>query len=270
MKKILIVSPFRNEELSIPYYLDALKTLTYPSDLIDIYWLENDSSDQTNELLFNAFQGFRFAGLKIPGIGTIRHSYFQTLEYNPMQILGPLLKNPPGDYHKDIPYGSERIKSWLVIWNEYFLPRIRQSDADYVLIWFGDAVPPPTVIEEYLKVFEEKPDAGWVGGAMHRHYPRHEEVVLWLLDRKEPPVYANAPRPDELPRVITEVRHTNHIWMMPTYIFEQGMYISERFEWDIWMGLVTQLHERGLKVYYQPSVYIKHVSTDGKIWQESL
>ena len=260
MKKILIVSPFRNEELSIPYYLDALKALTYPPKCIDIYWLENDSSDQTNELLFEAFQSFRFVG----------QPYFQSLEYNPMQILGPVPKNPPGDYHKDIPYGADRIKSWMVIWNEYFHPKIRDSNADYVLIWFGDAVPPPNVIEEYLKVFEEKPDAGWVGGPMHRHYPRHEEVLLWLLDRKEPPVYANAPTSDELPRVITEVRHTNHIWMLPTHLFKEGMHISERFEWDIWMCLITQLHERGLKVYYQPSVYIKHVSTDGKIWQESL
>ena len=134
MTKILILSPFRNEEHSIPQYLAAIKKLRHPPELVDLYWLENDSSDNTLEMLKEAQPNMPFNST--------------TLES--MTLHGPVKKRKPGGYIKDVGYGPARCKSWLFIWNEYFTPLIRKSDADYVLCWWADAIPPRNVVKYYL------------------------------------------------------------------------------------------------------------------------
>ena len=246
--RILILTPFRNEDHSIPFYLDALRELEYPSELIDLYWLENDSSDETLKLLKEAEPTLTF------------HSV--TLET--VTIIGKTKKNPPGSYCKDVPYiPNLRYRSWSVIWNEYFLPWIQESNDDYVLIWYADVVPPPTVIKSFLKVFNEKTDAGWVGGANYRRYPLHKQLG------------GPIPRRRAWSKEVVEIKFVGHCWMCPrealskTYFRNKLESIDGEIR-DFHYSLTKDIKTQGLKVYYQPTVFLKHVSTDGKIYKKNF
>ena len=238
MDSILLITPFRNEEHSIPHYLKALKTINYPPELIDIYWLENDSTDNTLALLQEAKDGFNFNSLTLDSI----------------RILGPVRKAAPSGYWKDIKYSRARLKPWMVIWNDSFFPLIRKSAQDYVLIWYADAIPPPNVIHEYLKVYEEYP-AGWVGGSLLRREPRPPHI----RSRVESPWPIEVATKNE----VTRCELTGHIWLMPRESVENcALHINLK---EIHLSIIECLEEKGLYVYYQPSVYMHHISMDGKI-----
>jgi len=236
--RVLLLTPFRNESHSFPLYLKALCDLNYPKKLIDIFWLENDSSDNTLQMLEKAQH-------EMPFNSTILES---------IKILGPVEKRKPGEYFKDIPYGEgRRAAPWLVIWNEHFLPVIRKSSAGFVLAWYADVVAPPNIITEYLEVFRKYKDAGWAGGVMHRRYPRQSALAFphpfSLADSKE----------------IIQVSYTGHCWMCPRPALAKTKFYKTKGG-DIHLSLISELGKQGLKVYYQPSIHLKHVSTDGKIY----
>jgi len=239
LPRILIISPFRNEGHSVFHYLMALHDLDYPPELLDVYWLENDSSDNTLELLRKH-----------------EHSYdFNSLTLNPVMILGPVEKRPPGEYWKDLTYGSPRIDAWMVIWNDIWFPLIRESDHDYVLMWYSDAVAPPNVIQEYLKVMDEYP-AGWVGGSLPRREPRLPHITSHV-ESPWPVDIVNVDKP-------TRCQLTGHVWLMPrAEVADCTMYY--RGPPEIHLSIIECLEKKGLYVYYQPTVYLQHVSTDGKI-----
>ena len=242
LPRILILTPFRNEAHSVSHYISALRRLNYPSELIDVYWLENDSTDETLELLEETRK-------------TLPHQIL----LESIKIIGGAKKRASGSYCKDIPPGIGRRKSWLTIWNEYFLPKIRGSNVNYVLVWYADAVPPTNVITEYLKVFLKHSNAGWVGGTIYRRYPCHKELRIPLnpqLIHSESPI---------------ETSYTSHIWMMRRENAAKGAFhyiplSAKGKSGDIHMSLILSLKKQGLKVYYQPSVFLKHVSTDGVIY----
>ncbi|MDD5061358.1 MAG: hypothetical protein PHN44_03640 [Candidatus Marinimicrobia bacterium] len=236
--KILIISVFRNEAHAIPHYLKSLESISYPHDLLDVIWLENDSSDTTYYLLRAGMEKLK----------TLKIQLIQTT------ILGSVAKNTEFSYTKDIPYGKERIKPWLCLWNEHFIPEISKSKCEYVLIWFGDCVAPPNVIQEYLKVYERYPDCGWVGGEMWRRHPRENECISpWL--------YGN-----RVPTEITKVPFAaSHCWLGKRQYFEGVEFQYHKA--DMHLSLIEQFAAKGLSVYFQPSVKLRHVSTDGKIWK---
>jgi len=237
---ILIVTPFRNEDHSIPYYIEVLNNLTYPHDLIDVYWLENDSTDNTTEILMQHYDKHDF-----------RNLCFDSVDI----LMKKPVKRKPGAYWKDIPYRVRRRGiAWLAVWNDYLMPAIQKSSCDYVLVWFADGIPPADVIEEYLKIFNEYDDAGWVGGGMHRRHPKHNEICSprprWPLAKGE----------------ITEVRITSHVWMNQRGLLEKCNFRRVERSTDMHMSLSRDIANMGYKIYYTPDVYIYHVSTDGKIY----
>lgn len=249
MKSILIITPFRNEEHSIPHYLTALKALDYPPELIDVYWLENDSSDNTLEMLKNAEPDMPFSSITLESIN----------------ILGPQKKRGPKNYFKDLPCGPNRKKTWPVIWNEHFLPLIRKSRVDYVLAWYADAVAPPNIIVEYLQVFSGFGDVGWVGGVMHRRkgYPPNRRVSTSF------PLAFPLPLDRANSKKVVRVSYTGHCWMCPRSSLAKTEFYNSRGN-DTHLSLIAGLNEQGLNVYYQPTVYLKHVSTDGIIYRHGL
>lgn len=236
MERILILTPFRNEEHSIPQYLAAIKKLRYPPELIDLYWLENDSSDDTLALLKEAQPTMPFNST--------------TLES--MTLHGPVPKRKVGGYIKDMGYGPGRCASWLVIWNKYFTPLIRKSKADYVLCYWADAIPPRNVITYYLRVYKKYPDAGWVGGKMYRRYPKHNVIL--------------SPWPEDLfdSTEIVPCKMTGHVWMMPREAVAKCDF--SRIGRDMHMSLVLGMKKLGLQSYFEPKVFIHHISNDGKVY----
>lgn len=255
LPRILIITPFRNEEHSIRYYLLALHDLDYPPELIDLYWLENDSTDKTLEIL-------EAAKPKMP---------FNSTTLKTINLIGPQKKRFPIEYYKDLSHGVRRRSVWVTIWNGHFLPLIRESTADYVLAWYADTVAPPHVITEYLKVFTAKADAGWVGGAMHRRKGWPPRTVEGPILGHDPPKNLAFPLPFECvnSEEIIRADYIGHVWMNPRAPLTKtkfSMYGGR----DTHQSLIMELDKQGLKVYYQPSVYIKHVSTDGVIYNHSL
>jgi len=236
--RIVIFTPFRNEAHSFPLYLKALKAIDYPHNLIDVLWIENDSGDETYSLLKEAKETLDFRSVTL----------------HPIIIHGPVQKGNPGEYKKQVPQVRGRVaKAWMSIWNDNLVPIIETSTAPYVLVWFADVVPPPNVITEYLKAFKKHPDVGWVGGKCHRRFPLHHKLC--------------SPNPREIvdASVITPAKITAHCWMSPRKaLIKAPMYRIPR---EMWLSVANGLVEQGLRVYYQPSVYLTHVSTDGKIYR---
>ena len=62
-----------------------------------------------------------------------------------------------------------------------------------------------------------------------------------------------------------ECKLTGHVFMIPREpLCKCTLYhVATEMHYSITQGLAKQ----GLKVYYQPTVYIRHVSTDGQIWE---
>jgi len=250
MSRILIITPFRNEDHSIPQYLESLRGIDYPQDLIDVYWLENDSTDNTLKLLEEAKPTLPFKSVCLKSV----------------KILGPIKKLKPGRHGKDIGYGEHRVKSWLVIWRHHFTPLIRKSKADYVLMWYADSVVEPNIIKKYLKVFADHEDAGWVSGAIYFRYPKHMHLAAPIpLDTKTNKPRLPCPPGSTKP---VKVKYSGHVWMCPREPF--GKCRFARIGRDMHMSLLLGLKKQGLYNYYDPTVFIKHVATDGKIYTHEL
>lgn len=250
---ILIVTPFRNEGHSILQYLTSLRRVDYPKKLIDLYWLENDSSDQTLSILKTAKNLMQFKSTTLKSVN----------------ILGPLKKREIGSYYKDIGHVQNRRNAWKVIWNKYFLPLIRSTNHKYVLFWYADSVPPKNIITEYLKVFTQYPNVGWVGGKMYRRFPRQNEIISPLplgftRPRKKDHIDTMEIANDKIEQP-TRAELTMHVFMIPRKPLCKCTFYYTPV--DMHFSIANGLDEQGLKVYYQPTVYIRHVSTDGKIWE---
>jgi len=68
--KVLICAPVRNREYIIKEYLQGILELDYPRCLISIYWIVNDSSDSTLQIL-NEFRDNNISNYKDIKIDTI-------------------------------------------------------------------------------------------------------------------------------------------------------------------------------------------------------
>ncbi|GAG26045.1 unnamed protein product, partial [marine sediment metagenome] len=141
-----------------------------------------------------------------------------------------------------------------------------KSRVDYVLVWYADVVTPPNVITEYLKAFSKFGNAGWVGGAMHRRKgystTRPGRAVMPLV----------FPRPLNLvnSKKIVQVDYVAHCWMCPQKALAKTKFYVNKKHYDLHLSLIEGLNKQNLKVYYQPSVYLKHISTDGIIYRNHL
>ncbi len=50
-KTVLLAAPISSRDWVLPYYLDSIYSLDYPKHLLSIYWLLNNSIDQSKKLL---------------------------------------------------------------------------------------------------------------------------------------------------------------------------------------------------------------------------
>ena len=157
---------------------------------------------------------------------------FKSTTHKSIKILGEIQKRKPGGYIKDIPHGGSRKYSWMVIWNEYFLPIIRKSNAKFVLMWYADVVAPPEIITEYLDVFKKFPDCGWAGGAMHRRYPRHGQIAF-------PSQFKS--------RKIIQVKYIGHCWMCPRTALAKTNFFNAKGR-DVHLSLIREIRKQNLKV----------------------
>lgn len=255
LPKILLGTPFKNDDHAIPTYVKSILTLDYPKSLIDVVWIENDSVDQTwpmlqshyKELLKQPYRSFRL----------IQKSY---------GFRRP--KNPPGSYFRDVWPGEggnlklwgESGKNFITVHNFLFS---LLKDQEYFMLHLADAISPPDTIRRFLKVFESNSDAAWVGGVNHRRYPRQNQIGCpWSLNLKIMSESA-------IPNKVFECGFTCHVFLIKREVLDRGARIS--FNWsECYIPFSNMIRQMGYKCYCDPAVYLKHVSTDGKIHRHSL
>jgi len=164
-RKILLITPFCNEEHSIHQYVHSLLSIDYPKELIDIVWIENHSSDNTWSILKDckAEMGHRYRSFRLFQMG---------LGFKlPKAWLGE-----KGAFGGKIsatatPEMKKARSEFLVdVWN---FGMSLLDDQDYVLFHFADVVVPSNIIRKYIKDLIDYPDCGWIGGVMHKRFPNH-------------------------------------------------------------------------------------------------
>ena len=304
LKKLLICTPFCNESHSINKYIGGLIALDYPKGLIDLIWVENNSSDNTWELLkkhkeeimktytYNSFTLYQktcdlYNGIEKQGLQ----------EYGETGSGGKVGKN------NSIMVKRHRPAHQIGIWNDMI--NAMTDKHDYILFIFADCVIQEDTVKRFLKDFETYPNAGWFGGVMHKRYPRHRRyphqspmyfglaspsIKVWenmnvpTIFKKRPwwivrhPAYPYGIRgmdEEEIielqksGNIIFEICCSGHIFMLNREVIRKGFKFKLA---PIESGLAVDrdLDEMGYKMYCDSYVYIKHISVDGKIYRESL
>lgn len=305
--RILVCTPFCNEEHSIPLYVDGLLKLDYPKELIDLVWIENCSSDNTWECLKKAREEI-----------VQNHSYNSfTLYQKPSQYYDKIEKQVLADYLKSGMGGKVspnnpkqtlqyRPSHQIGIWNDMLDSMIDHQD--FVLFIFADVVVQENTITKFLEDFKTYPDAGWFGLVMHRRFERHKRKadqnpahfglnsptimtcdadyinVIFLGGKPEwiinssPKLYPYRIRGITEEEVLAlqaaghgifQVCCTGHVFMIPRKIIKDGF----RFRLasiESGIGAEIDLGIMGYKMYCDSFIYAKHISVDGKIYRTGL
>lgn len=284
--KILVCSPFNNEDQSIPSYIESLKALHYPKDKLDIIWIENDSVDNTKELLQKYYKKLTAEGYHITyrsiSFGLEKMGKFSVKDFatgNNVQYG----KNYCHSKADSVARANRLIKVYNTFFDEYL------TDHEYVLFFMADCIPDKEALLDLLRVYCIKADAGWVGGIIHHRYPIEYKVTPWLFKDKSEVQHSYReqfkgaggdtisyrPTEDELilmlrnKEFIFNCVYTAHFWLIKSSIIKTGI----RFKYcdfEVVMGFIDDMWKQGFKVYCDGRVFLKHVSLNGKIYREKL
>lgn len=293
--RILICTPFCNEEHSIPKYVKSLLGLDYSKDLIDLLWVENNSEDNTWKLLQKYASKVKNAG----------YASFRLIQKS--SDMGIMPKEPVGIYtsgkiHLSYGYLKRSANHLLNLYN-FFLDEIRKEH-DFIMYYFADVVTPSNTIKRFLSVMKTYKDCGWVGGIIHRRMPRHfrfptQDPLTFGLEGPTIKVYSNSKLPSgfrkewihkykEYPYgirgsteeeilerqknndgIFNDVCCTGHVLLIRGTLVRQGI----RFKKAIVESAVQferDMDVLGYKIYCDSYIYLKHISVDGKIYRHDL
>lgn len=306
MDKILIATTFCNEDHSIDTYVDSLLKIDYPKELIDIVWIENNSSDKTWESLQQKYEYIKtnfnyksitlmqkpcefYGALKKPTIGNM--------------IDGKTVFEPTGD-QTAIQIRDHRNDHMIGLWN--YMLSLMTDEHDYLLFYFADMIVPENILKKYISDLKRHPECGWIGGVHHYRCPRHlrnnakslpnyfglESPTLQLKDASEvPPNYLKkwiyigekygypynfaGATEEEIKRRQTiddgvfPVCCTGHVWLMPRNVVKEG-FIFEMGEVEAGLMAERRLNRMGYTLCCDANIYMKHISVDGKVYREDL
>jgi len=278
---ILVCTPFNNEEQSIDLYIQSLLSIDYPKEFIDLIWVENDSVDNTWDMLQKYEKKIKNK-YNYHSFTLVRQDY-GLKKYGKSTVVDYTNNRAGKNKVQDMPDKIKRAKRLCSVYH-YFFDQLK-PEHKYIMFLFADVVVPMQTIKRYLEVFRDYPDAGWVGAVHHKRFPFH------MRPRPEFPIgdYGVAgplKRIDSKPfvayvddkwildkqmhgQVVFEVGMTGHVWMMKPEIYTQG----GRMEIDnveIVFPIINKLWGMGLKVYCASDIYLQHISLDGKIYRRNL
>jgi hypothetical protein len=303
--KLLICTPFCNEDHSISLYVEGLLRLDYPKELIDLIWIENCSSDDTWECLKKAKDEI-----------TKNYSYHSFILYQKSsqyydkiekQCLDEYLKTGIGGkvgVNNPMNALRHRPAHQIGIWNDML--DAMTDEHEFVLFIFADVVVQEDTIKRFIEDFKTYHDAGWFGVVMHRRFERHQRIAnqnpmhfglnsptLRTCDDKHiNKIFAKGcPEWIENPSFISyrirgitdeevlelqaaghgifQVCCTGHVFMIPRKIIKQG-FKFRLFNIESGIGAEIDLAVMGYKMYCDSFIYAKHISVDGKIYRTSL
>lgn len=282
---LLITSPFNNESHAIPQYFESLINLDYPKELIDLVWLENDSNDESWELLQKYAQIIR-QNYKYHSFKVIRRNYGlkELGKVKPEDFGKPEHNVYSGkNYAGTIDLAIKRAERLCQIY-DYFFSLLDEHYHRFWVMFMADAPAPPNTLKRYLEVMHDYPDCGWVGAVHHKRFPTHIRKSM-----NEPPSIAGLAAPIALERndgyrymtdaeilklqkeghVVFECGMTGHVFMVRTDIIFSGarMDISN---YEIIEPFLRKMRRMGYKMYCASDIYLQHISLDGKIYRHDL
>lgn len=293
---IFIGVPVCNEDQSIERCINSIWNLNYPKELIDVLFIENNSSDNSWELLQEAVK-----------IAKTKYNYHSFKVIKDWGNYGAVEKGKD-DWGM---LSMDRAKHLCHVQNR-IMDEAKSSDCDFCFTIMADCMVLPDTIKYYLKVFEHRYDAGWAGGVLHKRYPHHE----W--DKSKNPIYYGLASPtlkfcdgDSLPEnwnnvwiftlekmqkahdnkypyaygfrgmledEVIELRKNNHLPIIEVCCTGHAWMIRKelcnlRFKVTVvetGLQFETEMNERGYKMYCHLGVYIIHISGDGKVYHHNL
>lgn len=184
-KRIFIGTPFCNEEHSISLYVESLLNIDYPKKLIDVMWIENNSEDNTWEILQKYAEQIKD-----------KYCSFQLLRM-PCKQINPMKKITMDDYAKNkklwdsakinlaymlksgISYVNFRkiaVEQMIKVMHR-LMDESLELNSDFFMFFFADMVIQPDTIKRYLWDMENIPDCGWIGCIHHGRYPKHIRAI---------------------------------------------------------------------------------------------
>jgi hypothetical protein len=193
--KIFIGTPFCNENHSIDKYMESLKNIDYPKSMIDVLWIENNSSDDTWERLTKCLEEFKTYGYNSIRLIRKRGNYKNLLKCEANEVGCGKISN-----NNSYPVRQIRAKHLAGLFNFIMEESIRLK-CDYCLTIVADVIVPLNTITKFLDDFKILPDCGWIGVALHKRFPNHKRLpeenphikglgcpVMKILDKEPAPL----------------------------------------------------------------------------------
>jgi len=296
-KRILVCCPFNDEAHSMKLFMKSLVEIDYPRELIDLVLFENNSTDDTWQLLVRHYR--RLKKLNWHSITLHRKSDGELFpKLRNCDFAKPLVVRrkgkktaelmPPVYSGKHLVWGKQIYARARNVRNMYyFLFDLLKPEHDFFTMLMTDMVYPPNILKRYVNVMEKFPDAGWVGGCHHRRFPTHDIIAAPYIFAKYPiertleyiSVYQNIrePSPQEIIMarrkfgLVFEVFMTGHGFMLrPEIVRKCGQDIDIKSQIEIVTPIITSMWKMGYKVYCASDIYQKHISLDGKIYVHEL
>jgi len=260
-EKILISCPVRNREWILPYYLEHIYNIDYPKHLISMYFIINNSNDNSYKILkqFKDKYLAEYADIEIDRM------------YNP--------KLP--DDKRQVAIRKEFTYHWLCELRNVILKKCVELKYDYLLSCDTDILVPSTIINDLMidkkticasliyNGYEYKPmsaDKSYDNIKMAYKYPN----ILKLndSDKYEHIVNYSVKNPNTCDKnKIIEVDGTGAISLIPVEVCSQSRYIFDAQGEDMsWSRICKKL---GYRLCCKPSVYSQHIMSESLL-QEYL
>jgi len=244
--KILLGMPIRNRGRIIETVLSMIFRLDYPKGKIGFYFLLNDSTDNTEEVLFSfkrAYeQSYRFIEVEKIELGT-----------------PPDFRSRPHTMPKVIPYNRQVIYETLCRLHNMLLERLLKDDAKYLFAVDSDTILYSNCLKELVKarrkVITTIQAVDYQGGRI---------LGIW---RREPNGLCKRITPEERVqrKPVFEVNLIGGAWLLSREIPEKGI----RYEYDgrgEHVGFSERINEAGYKIYAYRDEIAYHQMEDN--WED--
>jgi hypothetical protein len=172
--------------------MESFSKLDYPKQLIDVLWIENNSSDNT----WTSLQGY---------YNQFKDNYrsFKLLQISAGIKLPKELYGEHGNTGGKVSTKTSKVVK--KVRSEHFISILNYAlsladDSDFVFFLFADCIVSPDIINKFVIDLENHPDCGWIGGVMHKRYPNHfrkkdmfpmerglASPIMRIFDNESPP-----------------------------------------------------------------------------------
>lgn len=255
LNKILIACPVRNREWILPIYLEHLYKIDYPKKLISLYFIVNNSTDGSSELLkqFKLFYGMEYADITIDTM------------YKPQL---------PDDA-RIVDIRNQHIYHWLSELRNYLLMKCVQLKCDYLLSCDTDILVPSNILNELIiddksvcasliyNGYHFKPQnagKGYNAIRMAYQYPNILNLVNEVNYKHVVNYHVKNPNLCNKDKLL-EIDATGAVSIIPFSVCRDTRYSWDKQGEDIAWSRDCQA--KGYKLYCKPSVYSQHIMSEG-------